>query len=79
MKYRVVYSVADTYETYVEIDDDSSDPRADIEDYLNDNALEEVFDRPWTGRNINGLGTINWWVGGGLIVERYYPMENVNA
>ena len=64
MKYLVVYSVADTYETYVEVDDNSSDPRADIEDYLNDNAWEEGFDRSW--------------VGGGIIVERHYR-ENVNA
>lgn len=65
MKYLVVYSVADTYETYVEIDDNSSVPWTDIEDYLNDKAWEEGFDRSW--------------VGAGIIVERYYPMENVNA
>ena len=66
MKYLVIYSVADTYETYVEIDDDSSDPLADIQDYLNDNAGEEILD---------GRG----WVGAGIIVERYYPAENANA
>lgn len=58
MKYLVVYSVADTYETYVEIDDDSSDPRADIQDYLNDKAFEEGFDRSW--------------IGGGIILERHW-------
>ena len=65
MEYLVVYSIADTYETYVEIDDNSLDPRADIEDYLNDNAWEQNFDR--------------LWVGAGTVVERYYPRETVNA
>ena len=65
MKYLVIYSVADTYETYVEIDDNSSDPRADIEDYLNDNAWEEGFDRSW--------------VGAGIILERAWPRANANA
>ena len=69
MKYLVVYSVADTYEAYVEIDDDSSDPRSDIQDYLNDNAWEEGFDRSW--------------VGAGVIVEQYFVErhwgENANA
>jgi len=65
MKYLVLYSVSDTYETYVEIDDNSSDPRADIEDYLNDNAGEEGFDRKWRG--------------GGIVLERHYPRANANA
>ena len=64
MKYLVVYSVTDTYETYVEIDDDSIDPRADIKDYIKDNAWwEEGFDRDLIGR----------LMGGGIIVEQYYP------
>ena len=65
MKYLVVYSVTDTYETYVEIDDDSSDPRSDIEDYLNDKAWEDGFGRSWRG--------------GGFILERAWPMANANA
>lgn len=65
MKYRVIYSVADTYETYVEIDDNSPHPRSDIQDYLNDKVWEEGFDRSW--------------VGGEIIVERHYPTEKTNA
>jgi len=61
-KYRVIYSIADTYETYVEIDDP-----ADIQDYLNENALDEVWRRK------------SHWVGAGIIVERYYPAEETNA
>jgi hypothetical protein len=47
MKYQVIYSIADTYETYVEVDDPT-----DIEDYLWDNALEEGFGRMWVGAGI---------------------------
>jgi hypothetical protein len=59
-KYNVIYSVADTYETTIEVDSPE-----DIEDYLNEHAWEEDFDRSW--------------VGGGIIRERYYPVEDTNA
>jgi hypothetical protein len=65
MRYLVIYSVTDTYETYVEIDDNSPDPRADIEDYLNNKAWEEDLDRSW--------------VGAGIILERAWPKADANA
>jgi hypothetical protein len=55
-KYHVIYSIADTYETTIEVDSPE-----DIEDYLNEHAWEEGFDRSW--------------VGGGIIRERYYPVR----
>lgn len=62
MKYQVIYSIADTYETTIEVDSPE-----DIQDYLNENALDEVWRRK------------SHWVGAGIIVERYYPMEKTNA
>jgi hypothetical protein len=60
-KYHVIYSIADTYETTIEVDSPDY-----FEEYLNEHAWEEGFDRSW--------------VGGGIIVERYYPVkETENA
>ena len=55
-KYHVIYSVADTYETTIEVDSPDH-----LEEYLHEHAWEEGFDRSW--------------VGGGIIVERYYPVR----
>ena len=55
-KYNVIYSVADTYETTIEVDSPDY-----FESYLHEHAWEEGFNRSW--------------VGGGIIVDRYYPVR----
>ena len=45
MKYRVIYSIADTYETYVEV----GDP-ADIKDYISNHR--DGFNDSWVGAGI---------------------------
>lgn len=57
-KYNVIYSIADTYETTIEVDSPE-----DIQEYLNENSLDEVWRRK------------SHWVGAGIIVERYYPVR----
>ena len=58
-KYNVIYSISDTYETTIEVDSPE-----DIQEYLNENAGEEV----WRGTS--------HWIGAGIIVERYYPVKD---
>jgi len=47
MKYKVIYSIADTYETYVEVDDP-----ADIDEYLTNHIGGEGFSDTWVGADI---------------------------
>jgi len=46
-KYNVIYSIADTYETTIEVDSPE-----DIQEYLNEHSGEEDFDRSWVGAGI---------------------------
>lgn len=59
-KYVVRYSVTDEYETEIEVDDP-----AEIEDYINDHAWEDDFDRSW--------------VGGGIEIENHWEIWRTNA
>jgi len=49
-KYNVIYSIADTYETTIEVDSPE-----DIQEYLNEHSLDEVW--RWSSRWV-GAGII---------------------